>query len=127
MRVEMEIIFISNRDGIVLDIFCDDKKRRTPTDFDTLSLTNSIAKSSFMFSEDISLCIKDFSWFFWEFALEKFFHRDLSDKTESLGIFSLCIGKLSISGNTSYFRFFKMSYRKECFRELKRRETREKI
>ena len=51
----------------------------------------------------------------------------LSNKTETLRIFSCSIGKSGFSSNFSYFRFWEMSNRKESLLKLLSRECCEKI
>lgn len=55
-----------------------------------------------MLTEDISSGIEDISWLFLDSFFEKFLHRHLPDKTESLRVLSESIWESSCMCNLSY-------------------------
>jgi hypothetical protein len=90
---KLYFILISHSDRIHPHIFRDDKKSGSSTDFYPFSLTDRIGEGSFMFADDFTLSVYDFSWFFWDSFFEKFLHADFSDEAQSLTIFAFCIWK----------------------------------
>jgi hypothetical protein len=71
-----------------------------------------------MFSDDDSTRIENLSWFFWYLSLEEFLHRHLSDKAESLRVFSFCVRESCYFGDLTDLRLLEVSDRKERLREL---------
>lgn len=84
--------FGSNHHDILIDILFYDKPWSS-TQSQSLSLSKRIKPCSIMIAQMVSVGIHNLSWFLGECLCKKLFHRNLSDKTQSLTVFSVCIGK----------------------------------
>jgi hypothetical protein len=91
----VEISLSSDRDSIGYGILGDDEESWTTSYLDPLALPDRIAIGSFVCSDYFPNLIEDISWFFWEPLFEEFFHRNFSNKTESLTIFAIRIWQSS--------------------------------
>gem|GEM_PF-1279531 len=107
--------------------FYDKKWIFESADIESFSLSDSVVKNSFMLANFFSICIYDITFLMRNFLFKKFFKIYFSDKTKSLAIFSLSIGKSDFFCYFSDFNFFKISDREEAMLKLKLIEKREKI
>ena len=110
----MEIYLTSNRDSILDCIFTDNKQSWTPTDLDTLTLSDRVGIGSLMYPEYFPSLIDDIPWFFRESFFEEFLHRNLPDKAEPLRVLTISIWQFCLFCDLSDFRFFEISDREYC-------------
>jgi hypothetical protein len=80
-----------------------------------------------MFPDHFPTRIDDITSVLRDSLLEKVPHRDLTDETQTLTVFLLCVREMILSCDRSYLSLRHMRERENTFCELSRREASEEV
>jgi hypothetical protein len=116
---KFSLVFGSYDEEIVFEIFLEDVVGGSSAGYSyTFSLSDGVKVDAIVCTEYVSGCIYNLARNFWKFFVEEVFDAYFANETQSLTIFSVCVGKSCLCGNFSDFWFGEVTYREKAVCKL---------